>query len=155
MRRKWHLVHQRRQPLSDGTACRDLNQASASHEWTVNEMALVFLAYVLRRQVFALRSLHITDVVDIDMLVSAPTLAGFVSGIVVLSGKSVPVVDLAADLAGVAARRDEHTHIVILETVNTIYPQFVGVLHDGTETGIDPRPIGRNNPNEAPPQTDE
>jgi chemotaxis signal transduction protein len=92
----------------------------------------VYLAYLLRQEIFALTTLRIVDVVANDALISPPHSTGFVCGIVAFLDRTVPVVDLDADVDRTADGSGGRAHIVILETIGLDRRDFIGILLDGS-----------------------
>ena len=77
-----------------------------------------YLTFRLGGEVFALGILDITEIIEYRALTQVPMMPAFISGVLNLRGRVVPVVDLAARFGRGPTQVARRTGIIIVETSN-------------------------------------
>ncbi len=92
-----------------------------------------YLTFRLGGEVFALGILDITEIIEYRALTQVPMMPAFISGVLNLRGRVVPVVDLAARFGRGPTQVARRTGIIIVETSN---PQGDDDDRPGQDFGI-------------------
>jgi purine-binding chemotaxis protein CheW len=93
-----------------------------------------YLTFRLGGEVFALGILDITEIIEYRTLTQVPMMPSFISGVLNLRGRVVPVVDLAARFGRGPTQVGRRTGIIIVETGST--PGEDGDERPGQDFGI-------------------
>lgn len=96
----------------------------------VETQALQVLTFGLGREVFALETAAVHEVLDIVPITAVPNSRRLVRGLINVRGRVVPVVDLKGKFGMPASERTAEARIVVIEVVLKGEPTMVGLLAD-------------------------
>ena len=100
------------------------------------EIANQYLTFVLHDERFAIPVAQVREILDLVPIVRVPQLPSFVSGVINLRGKVLPVVDLSLKFGLAAAVTSRDTCIVVLEFSDGNDRIEVGALVDAVQEVI-------------------
>lgn len=100
------------------------------------ESANQYLTFTLHAERFAIPVAQVREILDLVPIVRVPQLPSFVSGVINLRGKVLPVVDLSLKFGLAAAEKSRDTCIVVLEFSDDEGRVEVGALVDAVQEVI-------------------
>lgn len=100
------------------------------------EIANQYLTFTLHAERFAIPVSQVREILDLIPIVRVPQLPDFVSGVINLRGKVLPVVDLSLKFGLAAAEKSRDTCIVVLEFTGRDGRIEVGALVDAVQEVI-------------------
>lgn len=100
------------------------------------EIANQYLTFTLHAERFAIPVSQVREILDLIPIVRVPQLPDFVSGVINLRGKVLPVVDLSLKFGLAAAEKSRDTCIVVLEFADRDGRIEVGALVDAVQEVI-------------------
>lgn len=105
--------------------------------------AITVLTFGLSDEIFALEAESVREILDLVPVTEVPNAPDFVSGLVNVRGRVVPLADLRVTFGMDRPEPDADTRIVVIETEVGGEPTVVGILADKVYdvTGLDPASI--------------
>ena len=100
------------------------------------EIANQYLTFTLHAERFAIPVAQVREILDLVPIIRVPQLPNFVSGVINLRGKVLPVVDLSLKFGLAGAQKSRDTCIVVLEFSDAEGRIEVGALVDAVEEVI-------------------
>lgn len=101
------------------------------------EIAQQYLTFILNSEHFAVPVAQVREILDLVPIIRVPQLPDFVSGVINLRGKVLPVVDLGRKFGLSATVTGRDTCIVVLEFAGDDGRTLVGALVDAVQEVID------------------
>lgn len=98
---------------------------------------LQFLTFVSAREVYAIDTLCVREIIEYGQVTSVPMMPDFIRGVINLRGSVVPVIDLQARFSKGTTQQGNRTCIVILELVQEDEPQVLGIVVDSVSEVIE------------------
>ena len=102
--------------------------------------AAQYLTFKLGEEVFATEVAKVREVLDLTTISKIPRTPDFMSGVINLRGKVVPVVDLRLCFEMSKTEKTVNTCIVVMEMLVEGEPTVIGALADSVEEVIDLEP---------------
>ena len=99
-----------------------------------------YLTFKLGNEIFATDVAKVREVLDFTTITEIPRTPDFMSGVINLRGRVVPVVDMRLCLEMSKTERTTNTCIVVLEVMFDQEPIVIGALADSVEEVIDLEP---------------
>jgi purine-binding chemotaxis protein CheW len=99
-----------------------------------------YLTFKLGEEIFAIEVAKVREVLDLTNISKIPRTPDFMSGVINLRGKVVPVVDLRLCFEMSKTEKTVNTCIVVMEMLVEGEPTVIGALADSVEEVIDLEP---------------
>ncbi len=96
-----------------------------------------YLTFVLRDENFALEIENVREVLDVATLTKIPRLPDYISGVINLRGKVVPVMDLGQKLGHESINHTHNTCIIIVDLRVADQLVEMGILTDSVQMVMD------------------
>ncbi|MGY2199401.1 chemotaxis protein CheW [Pseudomonas gingeri] len=96
-----------------------------------------FLTFMSAREVYAIDTLCVREIIEYGQITHVPMMPGFVRGVINLRGAVVPVIDLQARFGRGITRQGSRTCIVILEVFQEGDAQVLGIVVDSVSEVIE------------------
>lgn len=100
------------------------------------EIANQYLTFSLRQERFAIAVARVREILDLVPIIRVPQQPDFISGVINLRGKVLPIVDLSRKFGLAAAETSRDTCIVVLEFSDAEGRGEVGALVDAVHEVI-------------------
>ncbi|WP_207281830.1 chemotaxis protein CheW [Pseudomonas sp. FW300-N2F2] len=98
---------------------------------------LQFLTFVSAREVYAIDTLCVREIIEYGQVTSVPMMPDFIRGVINLRGSVVPVIDLQARFGKGTTQQGNRTCIVILELIQEGEPHVLGIVVDSVSEVIE------------------
>lgn len=98
---------------------------------------LQLLTFVSAREVYAIDTLCVREIIEYGQVTSVPMMPDFIRGVINLRGSVVPVIDLQARFYKGTTRQGNRTCIVILELTQEGEPHVLGIVVDSVSEVIE------------------
>lgn len=98
---------------------------------------LQFLTFISARDVYAIDTLCVREIIEYGQVTTVPMMPGFIRGVINLRGAVVPVIDLQARLCRGTTPQSSRTCIVILEMMQEGEAQVLGIVVDSVSEVIE------------------
>jgi purine-binding chemotaxis protein CheW len=102
-----------------------------------------YLTFFIDKQLYAIPSRQVIEIIRMQLITYMPNLPGFVKGVINLRGKIVPLMDLRLKFDLEEKEYDEHTSIIVCDFGETSIGFIVDMVNDVTD-------ISENKISEAP-----
>ncbi|WP_236218087.1 chemotaxis protein CheW [Pseudomonas rhodesiae] len=98
---------------------------------------LQFLTFVSAREVYAIDTLCVREIIEYGQVTSVPMMPDFMRGVINLRGSVVPVIDLQARFGKGATLQSNRTCVVILELIQEDESHVLGIVVDSVSEVIE------------------
>lgn len=95
-----------------------------------------YLTFYIDRQIFAIPSSHVVEIVRIQSITLMPKLPPYVKGVINLRGKIVPLIDLRLKLLKPELEYGEQTSIVVTQWEDAVIGLIVDSVDDVTDIAV-------------------
>ena len=92
-----------------------------------------YLTFFIEKQLLAIPSSHVVEIMRMQPITYMPKLPPFVKGIINLRGKIVPLIDLRLKFGSPAREYDDRTSIIVVETSDYNVGLIVDSVNDVTD----------------------
>jgi len=96
-----------------------------------------YLTFMLDGKVYGLEILNIKEIIEYGEVTEVPMTPDFISGVINLRGRVLPVIDLTQHFSGKTTALTKRTSIVILEVKNKDLRVDIGVIVDVVNEVLD------------------
>lgn len=96
-----------------------------------------YLTFLLGREMFAIRILHIKEILEYTQPTTVPMIPSFIRGVINLRGSVVPVVDLSARFGREQSEITKRSCIVIVEVAAADGRQEIGMVVDAVSAVLE------------------
>jgi len=112
-------------------------QAADKSAGALPEIAGKYLTFKLDAEEYGLEILKVQEIIKMLDVTRVPRTPGFVSGVINLRGKIIPVIDLRLKFGMESLQRTEKTCIIVVQVAHTGDPLTMGVVVDEVSEVLD------------------
>ncbi|WP_053143857.1 chemotaxis protein CheW [Pseudomonas sp. P97.38] len=114
-----------------------LSHSEHAPQSSVSSECLQFLTFICAREIYAIDTLCVREIIEYGQVTSLPLMPDFIRGVINLRGSVVPVIDLQARFSKGTTRQSSRTCIVILELMQDGEPHVLGIVVDSVSEVIE------------------